>query len=231
MSNDPRVTVVLYTYEDGERHTAEITLRSTLDNIYYSGPLHVIIADDGSIDGHVDTLFEVAGGYPHVATVGITNAQRGGYGRSYNLASQASHPHGGYVLPLEDDWRLEGPLDLDAVVAAMEATGVACMRLGYIGHTQELRGVLRHSPIGQVLVFDPDSAERHVFAGHPRLETIEFQRSVGPWPEGIPAGMTEFDVSGRPEARAGVGFPLDLIHPRGDLFAHIGAHELGELQP
>ena len=109
--------------------------------------------------------------------------------------------------------------------------GVECLRLGYIGFTQALTGSLVHTPAGVVFRFHGDSPEPHIFAGHPRLETREFERRVGPWPEGLAAGKTEFEVCQRDEARQGVGFPLDLIHPRGDLFAHIGALELGELIP
>ena len=72
------------------------------------------------------------------------------------------------------------------------------------------------------LALDPDSPEPHVFAGHPRLELAEWERYVGPWPEGLAAGPTEFEVAHRREARMGVAWPIDLIKPTGDAFVHIG---------
>lgn len=228
----PSVCIVLYTYEDGERQTAPETLCSALDRLGYSGPLHVHIADDGSIPGHVDQLREIAAGYPHVQSVGASNAQRSGYGRSYNLATQQTHPHHSIFLALEDDWRLSRPLDIDPLVETLTRTnGIDCIRLGYLGFTQPIRGDFAHTPGGVMALLDPASMEPHVFAGHPRIETVEFQRRVGPWLEGLPAGQTEFDVSTRDDARRGVAWPADLIPPRGGLFEHIGAHELGELQP
>jgi len=243
----PTIAVVLLTYEPGgetPRGTAEKTLRSFLDNARYSGPLDVHIADDGSEESHRARLVEIAGGYEGVRNVGTTNAERGGYGRSYNLAMQAVHASAELILPLEDDWELLRPLDLDPLAVTLDSqladTERAirddwhffdCLRLGYIGYTQELRGRIARSAAGVVFHLDPDSDEPHVFAGHPRLETRVFERRVGPWPEGLAAGRTEFEVSERREAREGVGFPLDVVAPRGDLFAHIGALELGELVP
>lgn len=236
MTEWPTVAIVLLTYEPGgddPRRTAETTLRNALSWIRYSGPLDVHIADDGSEEAHRAHLAEIAGGYAHVRHVGVTNAERGGYGKSYNLAMQAVHAGAEIILPLEDDWELLHHIDLDPLVETLidPTLGIDCLRLGYIGWTQEVRGELLHTPADTVFLFDPESSEPHVFAGHPRLETRDFERAVGPWAEGLPAGATEFDVSQRPEARVGVGFPLDLIHPRGDLFAHIGARELGELVP
>lgn len=236
MTEWPTVAIVLLTYEPGgddPRRTAETTLRNALSWIRYSGPLDVHIADDGSEEAHRAHLAEIAGGYEHVQNVGVTNAERGGYGKSYNLAMQAVHAGAEIILPLEDDWELLRPLDLNPLVETLvdPTLGIDCLRLGYIGWTQEVRGELLHTPADTVFLFDPESSEPHVFAGHPRLETRDFERAIGPWTEGLPAGATEFDVSQRPEARVGVGFPLDLIHPRGDLFAHIGARELGEIVP
>ena len=225
------LTILLLTYGLGDRREyAYRTLHCALDLIRYDGPLFVHIADDGSEPEHRSVLSAIAGGYAHVSGVSVTNAERGGYGRSFNLASQAIHPRGGLVLPLEDDWLLTRPLDVTALAPAFGG-GIDCIRLGYLGWTQQLRGWLI-SAVGQVMMMiDPESPEPHVAAGHPRIETVEYQRRVGPWAEGLAPGMTEFDWCRRPEARIGVVWPLDLVAPRGDLFAHIGTFELGELMP
>jgi hypothetical protein len=167
----------------------------------------VHIADDGSPGEHVAGLVELAAGYRKVVTVGTTNAERGGYGRSYNLATQAVHSEDGLVLPLEDDWELRQDLDVDAIADTLAGGGgartaaIESVRLGYIGFTQALRGTFEHTPAGTMLVLDPESPERHVFAGHPRIESAGWQQRVGPWPEGLAAGQTEFEVAGRPAAR------------------------------
>ncbi len=227
----PTICIMLLTFDRME--AADPVLRAILDGVSYSGALDVHIADDGSPDGYREHLAEIAAGYANVRNVGMTNAQRGGYGRSYNLASQAVHTAAAIVLPLEDDWLLTKPLDLDPLVATLMGDfGIGCIRLGYIGFTQELRGrIVAPTPAGMMLVFDATSDERHVAAGHPRLETVEWERAVGPWIEGAAAGATEFEWCGRSAARHGVAWPMDLVHPRGDLFDHIGARELGELIP
>lgn len=245
----PNLCVVMYTYD--RPAYAEQSLRSVLQGIHYSGKVFVHIADDGSPDGQIEELLRIAeemgsahsalghydfkaGGPDTSATA--TNAQRGGYGASYNLATQVTHLRAQVFLALEDDWELKAPLDLDPLVQALqESPDIECIRLGYIGWTQELRGRLAYVAGQQFLVFDPDSPERHVFAGHPRLETLRFEREVGPWPEGQNAGTTEYIVAGRREARTGVAWPLDLGHSasqhyRLSLFAHIGAVQAREDQ-
>lgn len=250
-SEYPRLTLILLTYEPGgdkPRATAEPVLRAFLDFARYSGPINVHIADDGSVAGHVDRLREIAAGYATVGTVGSTNAERRGYGRSYNLATQAVHVENGTVVVLEDDWLLTRPLDFEPLVRTLwghdggPAGGVVesdrdlidCIRLGYLGFTQRLRGEFVHTPAGVMALLGPDSDEPHVAAGHARIETMAYERRVGPWPEGLAPGATEFEWTRRIEARRGVAWPLELTWPsqRADsLFVHIGTTELGEVEP
>jgi len=153
----------------------------------------------------------------------MTNAERGGYGRNYNLAMQEVHEYASIILPLEDDWELAQPLDLDPLVEDLEAQEFGCCRLGYIGFSQDLHARFFYTQSRRMyLSLDPASPEAHVFAGHPRLETREWQRSVGPWQEGLSPGDTEFEVAHREEARQGVVWPLDLVKSYGDVFQHIG---------
>lgn len=241
MTDWPRVTILLLTYEDGQRHTAERTLRAALDGITYSGELAVHIADDGSVEGHREALHELAGGYQQVVSAVVTNANRRGYGHSYNLATQEVHGHSGCVLVLEDDWELTVPLDLDPLVETLlhgtdsaEHHVVGCIRLGYLGFTQRLLGEVAHTPAGPMLLLDWKSSEPHVAAGHPRLETVDWERNVGPWAEGLAPGATEFDWCHRPAARVGVAWPLNYgpaSQQANSLFVHTGAHGLGEVAP
>lgn len=210
---------MLLTY--GRLNYALTTLDSVLRNARYAGDLGVHIASDGDDDTYLDALKSLC------APVGIepttTNSQRSGYGANYNLATQLVHAHADYVLPLEDDWELTRELDLNVYVDALSELGAGCIRMGYIGFTQPLRGEFQFAVGRQWLRLDPASPEPHVFAGHPRLETVGFQRSVGPWPEGLEPGQTEFAVAHIAEARQGVVWPVQEINTRGDMFVHIGA--------
>lgn len=216
----PTVALVLFTFD--RKEYAERTLRCALDLINYSGRLIVHIADDGSPEGYANDLERIAGGYPHVQAVSQSNARQRGYGASFNLATQHVHLVADVVLALEDDWELVKPLHLDPLVLALRDSRLGCIRMGYIGYTQPLHAEFIEVDEQHFLLLDPHSAEPHVFAGHPRLETVAWERSVGPWPEDFNPGATEMSVSVRWEARQGVAWPVDLIHPRGDLFAHIG---------
>lgn len=233
----PRVTILLLTYEDGERRTALPTMRAALDHITYPGGLNVHIADDGSVPGHVDALRQLAGGYHHVGTVGHTDAARRGYGASYNLATQAIHPAADVVLVLEDDWLLQRDLDLGPLVDTLYECHpyLRTIRMGYLGFTQTLLATqIIHTPAGPMVLLDPESPEPHVASGHPRLELVEYQQDVGPWPEGLAPGATEWEWCRRQTARGGVAWPLDLgpaSQNDRSLFAHTGAHALGEVEP
>lgn len=218
-----KIAICLMTYARTEY--AVRTLRSTLDHIKYADQISVHIADDGSKPEHRSELYDLAGGYARVQGVSVSNSERGGYGRNYNLATQAVHGFADYVLMLEDDWQLLRALDLDLLVAALDAgVGIDAIRLGYLSFTQALIGQVVNVPPSdeKYLLLAGDSLEPHVFAGHPRLEKVSYQKRVGPWPEGLLPGQTEFAVAHNIEARMGVAWPMDFMHSRGDLFAHIG---------
>ncbi len=214
----PTLGIMLLTYDRLEY--SQLTIYHILANLQYSGEVVWHVADDGSPDGYREALL---GLLPEGTT--ITNSERKGYGASYNLASQMLHQKAGVILPLEDDWELTRPFNLDDFVGVLleEDTQISCIRMGYIGYTQTLTGTFVYQGGQHYLLLDPKSKEPHVFAGHPRLETVERQKEVGPWPEGENAGATEFAVAARSTARKGVAWPVDAIHPRGDLFVHIGA--------
>lgn len=211
-----KVSVVLLTYNRLEY--AKKTLKS-LTKYLRGVEIKWQIATDGDTPEY---LADLVAGLALRNTVTITNSDRGGYGKNYNLAMQAAHENE-WIMPIEDDWELLKPFDVGAVIADMQELSIGCARLGYIGYTQTLRGAfMRGSACGHWLGLDPASAEPHVFAGHPRIENRAWSRSVGPWREGLKPGETEFEVAHRIAARSGVAWPLDLVKPHGDLFAHIG---------
>lgn len=219
---------MLLTYERLE--VAKRTLVSVAENLVASEPIWMHVADDGSSQEYRDELVALAHQY-WGDNVSVSNSGRKGYGGNYNAATQIAHNYGDVMLPLEDDWELTRRFDVSPIVAALRGGAFSCVRMGYIGFTKPLIGVFVSAEGMLWLRLDPDSEERHVFAGGPRLETVEFERSVGPWPENMEQGLTEHEVAGRPEARVGVVWPVDLIHPRGDLFAHIGAVKAGTAVP
>jgi glycosyltransferase involved in cell wall biosynthesis len=187
--------------------------------------VRVHIGDDGSPDGYLDELLLHAKDTAlrrglNIAGWSISNADRAGYGASYNLSTQALHEKADFILVLEDDWQLMRPLDLaDWCATLAEHRSVKAVRFGYLGFTSQLGGSITRLGDKVVLLLDPLSTETHVNAGHPRLETVAYQRNVGPWAEGLSAGDTEIEWCNRLEARIGVAYPLwDVIGP----FCHIG---------
>jgi len=216
------ICVILLTYDRLE--VAKRCLMSVAKNLKASEEFWLHIADDGSSQEYRDELLEMAHSF-YGDNVSITNSERAGYGGNYNAATQIVHRIADLVLPLEDDWELARELNLDPIVNILRDGTFGCVRLAYIGLTQELRAKFVLGQLHHWLALDPDSAERHVWAGGPRLETVEWERAVGPWPEYIEQGYTEFIVAGWPAARHGVAWPVDLIFPRGDAFVHIGGEK------
>lgn len=220
-----KLCIMLLTYNRAEY--ARETLLSTLENLEHDGDLYVHVADDGSPGDHyIDDLVAIALDYGITQDrITTSNSQHQGYGANYNAATQVVHMvvgDTGLVLPLEDDWRLERKLDTGPLIRLLEvAPDIGCVRLGYLGCTQELWA--RYDAPGGVPIwrFNPDTPEPHVFAGHPRLERVSWERGVGPWSEGLDPGSTEFEVAHRPAARRGVVWP-GFVAPWGDLFSHIG---------
>jgi hypothetical protein len=216
------VCILLLTYNRLEY--AKTTLRSALENIRGSYDVYVHVASDGDTNEYMKELFDIAFSFEsQIMGVTRSNSERSGYGANYNLATQVIHDFADYVLVLEDDWELTRELDLDVFIGALDELGAGCMRLGYLGFTQPLRGELAASYGRTWLRLDPSSAEPHIFAGHPRIETVAWQRSVGPWPEGLEPGFTEFVVAHIAESRHGVIWPMQEVKPYGDMFVHIGA--------
>lgn len=215
--------VVLLTYNRLEY--ARTTLRSIvycLESNEHEITWH--IGSDGDNDAYLNSLKAIL--FDHkVSHLKITTSNTGhhSYGQNYNLAMQVAHQKADHVLVLEDDWRCERTFNPDGFIADMHELNIGCARLGYIGYTQELRGRLSYGQrCGHWLLFSNESPEPHVFAGHPRIETVEWARTVGPWPEGLQPGATEFEVAHSSAARRRVAWPLDAVKPRGDLFVHIG---------
>lgn len=226
------IAVQLFTYN---RHEYMRRTLAALRTFMRSGnPIILHIADDGSDDQ--DAIIRQAN---HEASTGywkrvtMSNTERRGYGASYNEATRWTHSEADILLPLEDDWELLREFHPDQMIAALEESDgeYDCIRLGYIGFTQELRAKFVRLYGQNYLHLLPESPEPHVFSGGPRIETRARQRRVGLWPEGLQAGQTEFAVAHRPAARERVLWPIDLVRPYGDLFGHFGAISVNNIEP
>ncbi len=179
--------------------------------------------EDGGISGrYIEQLAKRARSSGAFDDVNAHHHPNVGYGGNYNTAMEYARLSADYILPLEDDWQLLRPLDISDLCESLKALGGGCIRLGYLGYTQALRGEFVYARGQHWIRLDPESPERHVFAGHPRLESLRWNANLGRWPERIEQGSTEFEVAGRPQARQDVYWPVDLVKPSGDLFAHIG---------
>lgn len=215
--------VVLLTYN--RLDYALKTLRALHENLVIASTInvHYHIASDGDSPEYFKALLKE---FPKNARITLSNSMRGGYGKNYNLAMQSVHPNVEYALVLEDDWELVRKWRIEETINALSELGGGCVRLGYIGYTQPLRAQFVTSSSGgsggdgHWLRLDPQSPEPHVFAGHPRLETVEWARNVGPWPENLNPGETEFAVAHNPKSRERVYWPIPLVTQ--ELFAHIG---------
>lgn len=217
------LAVVLLTYNRLEY--AQTTLVSTLANLKTGEELFLHIASDGDSEDYLSNLRGLAEHYLEPDHITVSNVNRLGYGASYNAATQVVHslPNVEFVLPLEDDWDLRRTLDIEPILQVLRDRVFGCVRMGYIGYTQQLRCSFVSHTNYHWLALDSESPEPHVFAGHPRIETVAWQRSVGPWPQGLQPGQTEWEVAHRKEARQQVAWPISLIKPEGDAFVHIGA--------
>lgn len=210
------------------RQYAEQTMAAVAKHLRSSEPLHWHTADDGSPPEYREHLWNLSREY-FGDRVSITNSERRGYGGNVNSASQVTHSLPGISanLMVEDDWELTRDLDFDPLVAVLKnEPRIGCIRMGFIGYTHPLRAEFVHTEGQHMLLFDPMSPSQYVFSGGPRLETVAWARSVGPWPEHERAGETELLVCGRMAARTGVAWPIELVGPRGGLFEHIGTHQV-----
>lgn len=218
-----RITIAMITYNRMDYALQTIAALKQHIKIADGWTLNFHIADDGSPDHYVDKLWSCVEPWPFNGQISSSNSKRGGFGANYNLAMKVCHQFSDYMLVMDDDWVLSKDLDLSFLCQVFDDNPqVGCIRLGYLGYTASLRGEFIASNNVKYLLLDPLSDEPHVFASHPRLETVEWEQFVGEWPEGMLPGETEFYVATH-IARHGIVWPCDLVNTSGSLFKHIGA--------
>lgn len=225
------IAIVMFTHAKPveRRHYAQRTFES-LGLLKATEDFWFHLADDGSDQDFRDEIMVQARLWLGNNT-SVSNSEGRGYGASYNRSSQITHGIADILLPLEDDWEISREFDLDPFAKVLRDGRFNCIRMGYIGYTDTLRAEFRYYDGRHYLELDPESPEKHIFAGGPRLETRDFQRTLGEWPEGLSAGATELAVVSKAAARQGIACPISDIKPNGDLFLHIGTNkaETGEV--
>jgi hypothetical protein len=224
------IAIVIFTH-DKPAERVEYALRCfySLQKLEASEELWFHLADDGSSQAFRDELMHHAR-ERYGENTSVTNSEDRGYGASYNRSSQSTHSIADIILPLEDDWEVCREFNLDAFAQVLREGHFNCIRMGYLGYTDTLRSTFRYHHGLHYLELDPDSPEKHVFAGGPRLETREFQRTLGEWPEKLGAGSTELAVISRSASRQKIAWPMSIA-PYGDVFLHIGSLKANDGTP
>jgi len=187
------LTTIITTYDPGDGKRTQVasrTIESLLQYLQYDN-LQWIIADDGSAEGHVETLTKLLEGKPyHISVV-----PRLGVGASKNAALHKAFEISPMVLLLEDDWVLTRPLNPAPYVNLLtEHEDLGMVRFGYLGGNLEA-------------VFEGDAhlsywrlkrgSGVYVYSGQVSLRHKRFYDVVGFHQEGISPGEEELEMCKR----------------------------------
>jgi len=187
------LTVIITTYDPGDGKRTQVasrTIESLLQHLQYDN-LQWIIADDGSAEGHVETLAKLLEGKPyHISVV-----PRLGVGASKNAALRKAFETSPMVLLLEDDWVLIQPLSLTPYVNLLiEHEDLGMVRFGYLGGNLEA-------------AFEGDAhlsywrlkrgSGVYVYSGQVSLRHKRFYDVVGFHQEGISPGEEDLEMCKR----------------------------------
>lgn len=219
MDEWPKLSIVLLTY----MRTPEAirTIKGLCNFLGYEKTLRSwYIADDGSPKEHVDTLLNLLG--ENAETIlGFHNRRyspRPGVG--WNLGLGLCFQNSDYVLVMEDDWELRGPLDIHPFVKMLsEREDVGMVRLGHlaIGNDVSIVGHNGHHYL-KYLRNHP-----YAYSGNPHLRHARFMRAYGWYDESeLNPGELETNYDYRFCTIEGpdIWRPADI--PGWGIFGHIG---------
>jgi glycosyltransferase involved in cell wall biosynthesis len=185
------VSVIMTTYN--RTAIAAKTLQSLVDHLLYPD-LRWIIADDGSDEGHLETLLDI------VPNAQVTQANRGGVGKSKNLALTLAFETSPYVLLTEDDWYLPEPLDLESHVQIMQDhPDVGMIRFGFLGAMPQENFTAIYRDYGNFQAYwdlQPATA-MYIYSGQISLRSEAFYKMLGMHLEGAQAGIEEEELCRR----------------------------------
>lgn len=211
----PPVFALIITYRRLE--LALETIHSVRANVDYPN-IGFVLADDGSGANYVDRLCRAIGGSYKVH---VTDAARGGVGKSMNLGIAKILETADIWLHLEDDWVLPKPLDLrPSVKLLIEDPGVGMVRLGRLTPGMKAESYSGGGYVWWKLIRNSDT---YLFSGNASLRHRRFHDAYGPYPDKkLTPGMTELWYCDRYNSGKGP----EIVHPAWyatpDLFQHIG---------
>jgi len=217
VSEWPPIVVLIVTYR--RLALALATVRSIKEKLVYPNyGFH--IADDGSGQEYIERLLQEIG-----PTYGVTisDAGRGGVGKSMNMGIAACLSRADYWLHLEDDWVLPTPLNLGPCVKLLDTDQtVGMVRLGRYseGVKATTRGV-----VGQAWWHLEKGSGFFVFSGNPSLRHRRFHQAYGNYAEGLKPGETEVSYCWRFNTTPGPGIVWPAFMSDADAFHHIGDHQ------
>jgi hypothetical protein len=199
----PSVTFVIITY-DREREL-KITLSNLWENLYYSGEVKYLIADDSTPGKYRDDILGWFKRRIPCEMEFISTPKNVGWGANANHA--LTHVRDDIVLFLEDDYVLKSPIDITPYAALLMAhEGIGLVRLdGIAGHK-----IVAHVNETNIADYAPDyrqgmgtpgklnyfladhtSRETWLYSNRPHLKHNRFHGFYGQYPEGLKLGATE----------------------------------------
>ncbi len=217
MNDYPPVIATIFTYR--RLNLALETIRSIKEKLIYPN-IGFHIADDGSGIDYIARLIEEIG--PEYSLT-VSDAQRGGVGKSMNLGVTAALERADLWAHTEDDWTLPEPLDLTPCVRLlMEDESIGMVRLGR----------LSAGPRAQVIggadkvwwKFEKNS-DTYVFSGNASLRHRRFHDAYGQYTEGLTPGKTELNYCHKFNTTEGPSIVWAAWLTPAQTFQHAGDHQ------
>jgi len=206
MNDLPPLAIALVTYN--RTREAVDTIESTCRNLGY--PRELIgwyVGDDGSTNDHHEAVLGAIEKHG-MKLIGHHNDRFRGdetynCGRGWNKALGLCHQYSDFVLWLEDDWRLDSPLDLSPYVKILqdrEDVGIVTFRILSVGADVHTVG---HN--GEVFLQYLRTTQ-YAYSGNPLLRHARYTRYYGWFAEDRSPGLIELhhddmyrlDVKGGP---------------------------------
>ena len=224
MPESEPIFILLTTFNRTE--LALITINSVLANLRYEN-IKILIADDGSDEGHLSQVREACGDY----CVDAYNSQRRGVGHGMNWGLKRTRELGGQILlVLEDDWEILKPLSIDTHIRLLlNHEDIGMIRFGYLSAGLNGTVIARENHLWLRL---DANGNQYRYAGHPHLCHLRLHDEVGFFKEGLAAGANELNFSGRYNALpAPPSIVWDMNYGHQGPFCHIGSESLADIEP
>lgn len=228
MDEYPTLAIVMVTY----KRTAEaiVTVSSVSKNLVYPKEKRGwYIADDGSPVEHVNTILAELKDNQGEHVLGYHNEKflPGTFfcGRGWNTALSKAHQYADIILWLEDDWRLERPLDVYPFVRMLlEREDVGIVRLGHLAVGSDVR-IVGHNGVHYLYYL---RSTGYAYSGNPLLRHRRYIEAYGTFKEDRNPGEIEVDYDSRYRASPGPNIwrPADI--PGWGIFGHIGTDKTWE---